>query len=604
MGFVLDGLRAEHYDRSYSDAALVRRIGSYFRPHTRRLAIVVAMVVLTSIAGTIIPLTISYGVDLFAGQPSLQLLLMAAGAATVLGLLNWCFNYVQQSVSAQAVADVVRAVQRDAFNATLRHDMAFFDSTMSGRIVSRVTSDTQSFANVVTLTVNLLSQVLMVVLIAAALVLVEPSLAAATLAMAPVVILVALGFRAIARWTARNGQRATAEVNSTIQETISGIGVAKNFRQEGAIYADFQQTNRQAYRNRLRQGLVFNTIFPTLDLLAAIGTAVVIYYGGLLATQGQISLGSWYLFVQSLALFYFPLTSIASFWSQFQQGLSASERIFALIDDQPRVVQTDAQPVPQVRGRISFRHVSFAYRAGEPVLPDLSLEIPAGQRLAIVGHTGAGKSSLVRLIARFYEFQGGELLIDGRDVRELDLAAYRRHVGIVPQSPFLFSGTIADNIRYGVPGADDATVQQIAEQIGGGEWLRALPNGLQTKVGERGAQISLGQRQLVALCRVLLHNPSIFILDEATASVDPFTEAQIQAALDVVMRGRTSILIAHRLSTVETADRIIVLDQGTVVEDGSHEQLLALGHHYAELYNTYFRHQSLDYIEHAGYLQK
>jgi ABC-type multidrug transport system fused ATPase/permease subunit len=235
------------------------------------------------------------------------------------------------------------------------------------------------------------------------------------------------------------------------------------------------------------------------------------------------------------------------------------------------------------------------------VLDQFSLAIPAGQRLAVVGHTGAGKSSLARLITRFYEFQGGRILVDGLDVRSLDLAQYRRQIGLVPQVPFLFTGTVAENIRYGRPEASDAEVVAAAARIGG-DWVADLPQGLASEVGERGARLSLGQRQLVALARVLLQNPRIFILDEATASVDPFTEEQIQAGLDVVMAGRTSIVIAHRLSTVRTADRIIVLRKGEIIEEGTHDELLARGGHYAELYTTYFRHQSLEYIEAVGEL--
>jgi ABC-type multidrug transport system fused ATPase/permease subunit len=234
------------------------------------------------------------------------------------------------------------------------------------------------------------------------------------------------------------------------------------------------------------------------------------------------------------------------------------------------------------------------------VLPDFSLDIPAGQTIAVVGHTGAGKSSLARLIMRFYEFQGGRLLIDGRDIRTLDLAQYRRKLGLVPQVPFLFAGTVAENIRYGRPDASDQDVSDAAFHLGSGEWVDDLPQGLQTEVGERGARLSLGQRQLVALARVLLQGPSIFILDEATASVDPFTESQIQEGLDVVMQARTSIVIAHRLWTVRHADRIIVMKSGAIIEEGTHQSLLMQGGHYAELYNTYFRHQSLEYIEQVG----
>jgi ATP-binding cassette, subfamily B, bacterial len=292
--------------------------------------------------------------------------------------------------------------------------------------------------------------------------------------------------------------------------------------------------------------------------------------------------------------------SIASFWSQFQDGLSAAERVFALIDAEPRVVQTGDAPVDHLEGHIEFRQLRFGYSRDEIVLPDFSLDIRCGETLALVGHTGAGKSSVARLIPRFYEFQGGALLVDGRDVRTLNLEQFRRHIGTVPQEPFLFSGTVRDNIRYGMPDASDDEVCAAAMRVSQGEWVADMAAGLDTDVGERGANLSMGQRQLVTLARVLLKDPAIFILDEATASVDPFTEMQIQEGLDTVMADRTAIVIAHRLSTIRSADRIIVMDQGRILEEGTHESLLAAGGHYAELYNTYFRHQSLAYVEAMG----
>jgi ABC-type multidrug transport system fused ATPase/permease subunit len=340
-----------------------------------------------------------------------------------------------------------------------------------------------------------------------------------------------------------------------------------------------------------------------------------------MALDGRVSVGNWYLFVQGLAFFFYPLTSIASFWSQFQQGLAASERVFALIDAEPRLRQRGAEPVGEVRGEIRFEGVDFSYSEGTGdrelgtgeqgaaaiervvgarsgpvyVLREFSLHIPAGQSLAIVGHTGAGKSSLVKLLTRAYEFQGGRILVDGRDIRALDLGQYRRRLGLVPQQPFLFAGTVADNIRFGRPAASDAEVEAAARSLGDGSWIDDLPQGLQSEVGERGSRLSLGQRQLVALARVLFHDPAILLLDEATASIDPITEAQVQAGLATVMGGRTSVVIAHRLSTVRAAGRIIVLEAGKIRESGRHDELLAAGGHYAELYRTYFRHQSAEY---------
>jgi ABC-type multidrug transport system fused ATPase/permease subunit len=306
--------------------------------------------------------------------------------------------------------------------------------------------------------------------------------------------------------------------------------------------------------------------------------------------------------MQSVMLFWMPMTSIASFWSQFQQGLGASERIFALIDADPEVVQTAEADPGRIRGRIEFRDLTFGYEDHTKVLSGFDLIIPAGETLAIVGHTGAGKSTLGKLITRVYEFQGGHLLIDDQDIRGFELSAYRKQLGIVPQSPFLFSGTVADNIRYPKPEATDDEVEAAARMVAGGDWIEALPDGLATDVGEYGRSLSMGQRQLVALARVLIQDPAIVILDEATASVDPLTEAQIQEGLDVVLADRTAIVIAHRLSTIEHADRIIVLDHGDIVEEGTHASLMAKGGRYCDVYNTYFRHQSPNYVPGEGFV--
>jgi len=433
---------------------------------------------------------------------------------------------------------------------------------------------------------------------------IEWRLTLAVLAMAPFVIAAALAFRSLARRVTRQSSRAMGEVNKSIQEAVTGISVAKNFRQEGAIYNEFKRVNEQSYKINVWRGFVLANIFPTLNILAGFGTAILVFFGGQTAVAGAISIGAWYLFVATIDRFWFPVTNLSAFWSQFQAGLSAAERTFALIDSEPAVTQFDNRPVPSLKGEIVFENVDFRYSEQEQVLQDFSLRIAPGESLALVGHTGAGKSSIIKLAARFYEFQGGRLLIDGRDIRSFDLASYRRQLGVVSQSPFLFSGTVAENIRYGRPEATDTEIEAMARQIGQGEWLETLPNGLHSQVGERGGRLSMGQRQLVALTRTLVQRPSIFILDEATASIDPFTESQIQQALDLIMAQSTAIIIAHRLSTVRSADRIIVLEKGRTIEEGNHKQLMAAGGHYANLYDTYFRHQSLAYIQEVGERKK
>lgn len=595
MGFLMDGIDAEGYDRSYSDRELLGRIFDYFRPHLAAMGFVALMIVLDSLMSAVLPILIARGLDVVAIDQSWQRAGVLIAAILISGALAWTFNFFRQWYTARTVGDVVLELRESAFDAVMARDMSFYDEYPTGKIVSRVTSDTQDFANVVTLTLNLISQVLLVAIIFGVLFYINARLAMIAAIIAPVIVVVALGFRRLARRTTQQARRVLAEVNAKVQETVSGIGVAKAFRQEATIFAEFERVNQQSYRINLRQGFVFSGIFPVLNAVAGIGTALVVYFGGLSVLDGQVTPGDWFLFVESISLFWFPLTGIASFWSQFQLGMSASERVFALIDAEPRVVQVADRPAGDVQGRIEFRDVTFSYTEQERVLHRFNLVIPAGQTVALVGHTGAGKSSLGKLVARFYEFQDGQLLIDGHDIRTFDLTSYRQRLGIVPQTPFLFSGTVAANIRYAKQEADDDEVRAVAGKIGGGDWLDVLEDGLDTDVGEEGRGISMGQRQLVALARVLIQDPAIVVLDEATASVDPLTEAQIQEGLDVVLRDRTAIVIAHRLSTIKAADRIIVLRKGEIIEEGDHDTLMGLGGHYAELYNTYFRHQSPDY---------
>lgn len=603
MGFLMDGLEAEAYDRKYTDRALIARILDYFRPRRKLMLAVAILVTLNALVDTAFPLLVSRGLDLVIASKTLQTVLVLIVAILGAGILSWTFNFFRLRFTALSVGDVVLRLRNDAFASVIASDMSFYDEFPSGKIVSRVTSDTEDFATVVTLALNLLSQFLLFFLLVAILFFRGVYLALLALSIVPAIVLVALIFRLIARRTTRRSQRSLARVNANVQEVVSGITVAKNFRQEQNMYDEFTRVNAQSYQVSVRSGFVYSGVFPLLFFIANLGTTVVVYFGGRSVFGHAISAGDWFLFVQSMGLLWFPLTSIASFWSQFQLGLSASERVFALLDTEPRVHQSASEPVEQLRGKIEFRHLFFSYDDRQTVLADFNLAIQPGETIAIVGHTGAGKSSLARLIARFYEYQGGELLIDDRDIRSFDLQSYHRRLGIVPQSPFLFSGTVTENIRYARPEASDEEVERIARSIGHGDWLEALPEGLNTLVGEAGRALSMGQRQLVALARVLLQDPAIIILDEATASVDPLTEAQIQEGLDLILRGRTAILIAHRLSTIQHADRILALSRGRIVEEGNHEALLKQGGHYAHLYNTYFRHQSPDYRPGEGFVQ-
>jgi len=594
MGFILDGLESEAYDRTYRDRDLTRRVIGYFRPYRAHVLLVAATLALNSVAGSGGPIIISRSIDLLAADPSVPRMAALSALVLVVGGLAWVCNFIQQRISARVIGDVVLRLRQDVFAATASHDLSFFEEHASGKIISRITSDTQDFSDVVSLVVNLISQVLLVGFLLVWLLRVHVGLTLLLLLMSPVAAAIALSFRRIARAVTQRSRRVTAKINAQIQESISGIMVAKAFRQEHAIYRTFAANNRQAYRVGLQRGLTLGTIFPIMGIASGLGVALLIFLGGLRVRSGAISPGNWYLYMQAVGFFWWPLMNIASFWSQFQDGLSASERVFALIDAESKVVQRGSEPVEKLAGRITFRHLSFTYTGKEIVLPDFSLDIRAGESVALVGHTGAGKSSVANLIARFYEYQAGELWVDGRDIRLLNLRDYRRHIGLVPQDPFLFSGTVRENIHYGREQASSAEIEAAAMRLSNGDWIADLPDRLESDAGERGANLSMGQRQLVALARVLLKDPSVLILDEATASVDPFTEAQIQEGLEHVLRGRTSIVIAHRLSTVKRADRILVMDHGRIIDEGTHESLMSRGGHYAELYNAYFRHQSLE----------
>jgi len=598
MGF-FSGLNDEKYDRQYTDRQLVARIAEYFKSEARRLSTVSVLVVIIAFIGAALPIAVSRMVDLLKEQPTNQAIGLVG--LTLLGIAFgiWGLNWARRALVIRSVGDVVLKLRSDAFHAAAEHDLSFYDQFSSGRIVSRITSDTNDFGQLVVIVTDVGAQFIQAVVLGVVLYRTEWHMALLMTAFLPIIFGISMGFRAMARRVTKRGMQAMAEVNSTIKETVSGISIAKNFRQEESIFGTFDSANQQSYRVNIQRGFVLSLVFPTLNALGGIFVAILVYTGGMSIEAGMVTAGAWYLFIISLDQFFFPVLNLSAFWAQIQSGLSAAERVYALIDADPNVLQSDEQNVSRLKGEIHFKDMDVRYTENEPILSHFNLLVKSGENLALVGHTGAGKSSIAKLIARFYEFQSGALTIDGRDIRSFDLQSYRRQLGIVSQVPFLFSGTIADNIRYAKPDVPDAEMLEMARRIGEGEWLETLPDGLKTEVGERGARLSMGQRQLVALMRVLVQRPSIFILDEATASIDPFTEWQIQQALNLILENSTSILIAHRLSTVKAADRIVVMDRGNIIEEGNHESLLADGGHYADLYNTYFRHQSLAYVERA-----
>jgi ATP-binding cassette subfamily B protein len=594
------GLSAEKYDRQYSDKKLFQRIVDYFKPQSNKLVIVLLTTILRAIIEAINPVIVAKGLDRIDPRNiSTRFILIISGIILLVGIFSWLANFLRRRYSARTIADLIKQLSSDAFAASVQQDLSFHDRFQSGKIVSRITSDTREFGQLVTISTDVLMQLMSSIILAGVLLQTEWRMAIAVFLLVPILFFLVSRYRDAARNVTRVGMRAMANVNSTIKETVSGIAIAKNFRQEEKIYKEFQSANQTSFQVNVKRGFILSIVFPILRTIGGIGTALLVYFGAVSVIEGFISAGAWYLFISTLDSFLMPVMSVSSFWTNVQTGLSAAERIFALVDAEHSVTQNASERPDILNGQVDILNVCFQYTPEEKVLNNFSLHITPGETLALVGHTGAGKTSIGRLIARFYEFQEGQILIDGKDIRKFDLVALRKQMGIVSQVPFLFSGSVEENIRYGCPVCEQTEILSIANKIGDGEWLETLPYGLETEVGERGSQLSMGQRQLVALMRVLIQKPSIFILDEATASIDPFTEKQIQNALDLILSETTSILIAHRLSTVKSADRILVMRQGEIIEEGNHLNLLERGQHYAELYNTYFRHQSLEYIEEA-----
>ncbi|MHA1911304.1 MAG: ABC transporter ATP-binding protein [Candidatus Kariarchaeaceae archaeon] len=614
MGFVMHGLDRSDYDREYKDWQLLKRIVSYFKPYKTHLIVIALGISLAAIAATLIPLYLAEVLDALnegsADEIVIQLVLLVVGFS----LINFILNALGQILTARVIQSVVVDLRKEAFDALLIRDMSFFDDQPSGRLASRVVNDTNSYGEVINLTTNLIGQVLVVAFILYFLAIRSVKLTLLVVIFAPLVILTALAFRKIARSVSLGSQRILAKVNALIQETTSGIYIAKSFRAENAIYDEFDEMNRTSYYVNLKRGIIFNSIFPILGMLTNIGVAMIVYFGGMEVIPGaestlknffdflpgeELTIGDWFLFLQGLSLFFFPLVSIASFWSQFQQGLASSERVFSLIDAENEVIQVKQLRIEKPKGKIEFKDVKFSYVEDEVVLDNFNLTIQPGERIAIVGHTGAGKSTLAKLIARYYEFQEGRMIIDDIDIRDLDLVEYRKNLSIISQDVFLFNGTIKENLKYGSEHLENSEeeLSKVLLQVDAMDWIERLSKGLETEVGERGGLLSMGQRQLIAFARILLRNPSILIMDEATSSVDPFTEVRIQKATNLILKERTSIIIAHRLSTIKNVDRIIVMKDGKIIEEGSHFELMKNKGHYAELYDTYFRHQSLEYIE-------
>lgn len=583
-GFRLD---AGDVRLSAVDPRLYRRMWAFVRPHRHRLLLAVILMVLGALANLAGPYLLKLALDRqipardWAGL-NLLALLYAGAAVAQFGAAygqTWLVSAVGQSVIHDLRSQMFRHLQRLG--------LRFFDRTASGRIVARLTSDVDSIQQVIAQgLVSLLGDGLLLAAIAAAMFNLNWRLALVSMVTVPLMIGFLRWIKARLREAFMEVRRRQADITANLAESISGVRVTQSFAREGHNREQFQQVNLQAQSAQLESTRIWAMFFPAVEVIGALGVALVVSYGGWQARLGAgVTAGDLAAFTMLLQRFFGPMRDLSMVYNVLQSAVVSAERVVELLDQAPELTDAPgAPPLPPVAGRVRFEAVTFGYEPDQPVLRQVSLQAEPGETIALVGPTGAGKSSIINLLARFYDPQAGRITVDGHDLRAVQLRSWRQQIGLVLQESFLFTGTIMENIRYGRPEATDAECIAAARTVGADEFIERLPDGYQSRVQERGGGLSIGQRQLIAFARALAANPRILILDEATAHVDSYTEARLQAALERLLHGRTAFVIAHRLSTIRRADRIYFIDEGQVAEEGTHDQLLARGGRYAELW--------------------
>jgi len=594
VGLFRSALRDKE-ERNYSDKELFKRYIKRLAPYKKNIVLIALFIVFQAIAAVISPLLVGFVTDeLGLATPRYVLTILAAVGFLFLYLINWAAFAMQQVQSGKYVPFFLEDLRLELFSKLQEQDMTFFDERMSGKLNSIVVNDTLDFSSTAILISNTIGSIIISLGILGVLFYYNWILALITLAAIPVLFILMYILRGLAKRVSKSYREAISSVNSAMVEAIEGIQVSKSFGQEINVASQFEAINQNYFRSWMRLTATTHFWRPLLNTITAVILCLVLYFG----IDMAISAGLLVMFVLYLETFFRPVMQLARFFPELSAGMAAYERILSIMDSEPIVQQkADAQPLVEIKGNIQFEHINFWYDRDNVVFEDLKLTIHKGEKLAIVGHTGSGKTSLVSLLSRYYEFQGGDILIDGQSIRNYTLESYRKQFGKVEQNVYLFPGSIKENVQYGREGVTDEEIWRVLDIVQASEFIHRLPNGLETIIGDRGRDLSVGQRQLISFARAILLNPKILILDEATSSVDAYTEAMIQEALEKMLEDRTAIIVAHRLSTIVNADRIIVMDNGDIVEEGTHEELLNLQGKYASLYNQYFVHQTLDWQE-------
>jgi ABC-type multidrug transport system fused ATPase/permease subunit len=578
--------------RDWSWRRTRRRLGTLARliaPYKRRTALSAVSLLLATATALAPPFLAKYALDDALHSHDFHFLLLIVGAFLASGLAYWGMSYVQTYLTGWVGERMLADLRIELFAHLQRLSLGFYERNRAGVLISRITNDVEALDQLVTDGVSSLVQnTLTLVGTAIILFVLDWRLALATLAVIPLMSIATVVFRTRSTRAYRAVRERLGLVTATLAEDIAGMRVVQAFTRENANIENFREINGR-YRESNHQTVVLNGLyFPFVDLLSSIALAVVVGYGGHLYFGGQVTIGTLFAFMLYVQNFFDPVQQLSQLYNTFLSATAALDKITDLLDEEPQVRdRSGARGLAQIAGHVRFEHVRFGYGTGEDVLHDLDLDVPAGTTVALVGHTGAGKSTIAKLLARFYEPRDGRILIDDLDVNDVTQSSLRRQLGVVPQEGFLFAGTVAENIAFGKPDASAEEIVRAAQTVGANDFILRLEDGYETQLGERGSRLSLGQRQLIAFARGLLADPRILILDEATSSVDIGTERKIEQALRVLLADRTAFIIAHRLSTIRDADLIVVLEHGSVVEQGSHEELLARRGLYTSLYGDW-----------------
>ena len=568
------------------DGRLVRRLFRFMNPYKTRLVVAIILMIISSLLAVAGPWIIGKAIDDGIRTGNLDILRQWAVIFMVISLGEWVFNRQRISIMAYVGTKVVSDVRSHLFRHLHTLSLTFFNNYSVGRLMSRLISDVGVLQDFITWSITGLFRSLFILVgIIVVMLVMNWQLAIITFAVLPFMFVLTNYWRVRVRFAYRATRQRLSLINGYLNESISGIRVTKSFTREDRNYRYFDDLNRSYFDANVDATRLAAIFFPGVDLMGSVAMALVVGFGGWLVIGDTLTAGTLVAFVLYVERFFNPIRELAQRYNVFQATMAASERIFNLLDTAPDLSDApDAVTLPPIEGHVVFRDVTFGYNDSELVLKGISLQAEPGERIALVGETGAGKSTIIRLLARFFDITDGALTIDDYDVRQVTRASLRSQLGIVLQDTFLFQGSIMDNIRYGRLHASDEEAIAAAKLVGAHEFISKMPEGYATDVGENGVNLSVGQRQIISFARAILADPRILILDEATSSVDTTTEKQIQQALDTLMEGRTSFVIAHRLSTIINADQIVVLDNGKIIERGTHEELLASNGRYYNLY--------------------